>query len=187
MSMISWVVGGFTELNSRHIKLLQTTNQIRMGCALSITCVKTVVSPIRTNLKWAIRRRNLPCMGRWPTSKRETIRFEEAIVDTSKEDGRPGIILLPGVNEIMQQVCILSGPWRWAFVDRVSSFCQEPSFPNHVGLYALPPPRPMHLVRWQCRVSLSQMRLWRLRTWWQASLRMYQSFGAQRYFNLTSG
>ena len=92
-------------------------------------------------------------LSRRLTSKREVTRFEEAIVDTSKEDGRPGITLLPGVKEIMQEVCTLS-PYRRVFADQVFSFCQEP---NRVGQYAPLPPRSMHLVRWQCLASQSQM------------------------------
>jgi beta-phosphoglucomutase-like phosphatase (HAD superfamily) len=36
--------------------------------------------------------------------EREATRFEEAIVTTAKEDGRPGIVKLPGVSEIMEEL-----------------------------------------------------------------------------------
>jgi len=37
---------------------------------------------------------------------REAARFERAVVDTAKEDGRPGIVQLPGVGTIMDEVRI---------------------------------------------------------------------------------
>jgi len=36
--------------------------------------------------------------------EREATRFEKAIVDTAKEDGRPGIIKLPGVSGVMEEL-----------------------------------------------------------------------------------
>jgi len=35
---------------------------------------------------------------------REAVRFEKAVVETSKENGRPGIVQLPGVSTIMEEL-----------------------------------------------------------------------------------
>ena len=36
--------------------------------------------------------------------QREAVRFEKAVVETSKENGRQGIVQLPGVSAIMDEV-----------------------------------------------------------------------------------
>jgi len=40
--------------------------------------------------------------------EREAVRFEQAIVDSSTKNGRKGIIMLPGVKDIMGDACVLT-------------------------------------------------------------------------------
>ncbi|KAG5651377.1 hypothetical protein H0H81_008876 [Sphagnurus paluster] len=41
---------------------------------------------------------------KYPDTDKEAERFEQAIVSTSKEDGRPGIVVLPGVAAALEEV-----------------------------------------------------------------------------------
>ena len=96
--MASLVISDSRNLFESDAHGIRTVDNLRKNCGITDPDELEVSDP------------SSPILWDVETSKREATRFEEAIVDTSTEDGRPGIILLPGVKEIMQEVCILSSP-----------------------------------------------------------------------------
>lgn len=43
-------------------------------------------------------------LNRFHVAQREAVRFEEAIVSSASQDGRKGIVALPGVRQIIDEV-----------------------------------------------------------------------------------
>ena len=107
---------------------VRTVDNLRIHCGITDP-VKLEVSS-RQNL-WG---ENL-IVSILPTQE-EAVRFEQEIVNTSRVNGKEGIVLLPGVKEIIDSV-FLSITYWWFQNSNSNYSCQKPRLPRkRDGLYA---------------------------------------------------